>query len=182
MFPPHKTWKYQGGNTLLLSFILEKATGMSLSSFFEKEVWQKVGAQENALWTISEKDKRERAFCCFYSNARDFARIGQLYLDSGRWNGESIVTKAYFKQSLQVVNLPDENGKLIDYYGLHWWQGKHKGHYFFYARGILGQYIVIIPDLDLVLIRLGKKRDPTRNVEIPIDLFVYLDIALDLTE
>lgn len=179
--PPGKEWKYQGGNTLLLSFILQKATGKTLSEFFEQEVWKKIGAEEKALWTISEKDKRERAYCCFYSNARDFARLGQLYLDSGKWHGVALINTDFFEESIQAVNIPDSEGKIINYYGLHWWLGKHKGHGFYYARGILGQYIVIIPDLDMVLVRLGNKRDPTRNVEIPSDLYTYLNIAFELS-
>jgi CubicO group peptidase (beta-lactamase class C family) len=173
---PGLEWKYQGGNTLLLSFILEKATGKSLSEYFGEKIWSKIGARHNALWSYSKNDNRERAYCCFYSNAKDYARLGQLYLDKGKWNGKALVDSIFFQKSITPVNINNVARKNIDYYGLHWWLGEYKERSFFYARGILGQYIVVIPELDIVLVRLGHKRDKTRGVKIPKDLFVYLDL------
>ncbi len=181
-YAPHEVWKYQGGNTLLLSFIIKKATGESLSDYFSKHFWQELGASENALWSISESDSLERSYCCFYSNARDFARIGQLMLDSGAWNGKQLISKEYFIKSFRPVNINDENGKLIDYYGYQWWLGKYEGDSFYYARGILGQYIVAIPAWNAVLVRLGHKRDPVKDVEVPTDLYSYLEIVKDLVK
>jgi CubicO group peptidase (beta-lactamase class C family) len=132
------------------------------------------------LWSYSSEDNRERAYCCFYSNARDLARIGQLYLDSGKCNEKRIVDSNYFKQSIKPINIADADGKNIDYYGFNWWLGEYNKRSFFYARGILGQYIVVIPELDLVLVRIGHKRDKTRNVKIPKDLFTYLDFIEEL--
>jgi CubicO group peptidase (beta-lactamase class C family) len=176
-FPAGTVWKYQGGNTLLLSFILKEATGEDLSSYFSKKFWQKIGAQENALWTLDKENGREKAYCCFYSNARDFARIGQLMLDSGEWNGEALISKDYYLKSLHPANIEDEKGKNIDYYGYQWWMGEYEGTPFYYARGIQGQYIVWVPEWEAVLVRLGNKRDPSRGVQIPSDLFTYLEVA-----
>ncbi len=177
---PGELWKYQGGNTLLLSFILKQASGLSLSDYFSKHVWGPIGANQSALWTISEEDSLERSYCCFYSNARGYAKVGQLYLDSGSVNGLSIVPKEYFLKSIQAVNIKNDSGNIIDYYGLQWWLGEYAQHSFFYARGILGQYIVVVPSLDLVIVRLGHLRDNKRNVKIPSDLFLYLEAAFAL--
>lgn len=179
-FEPKQVWKYQGGNTLLLSFILKKATGENLSNYFSKHFWQELGASENALWTISESDSLERSYCCFYSNARDFARVGQLILDSGAWNGKQLISQEFFIKSFSPVNIEDENGKIIDYYGYHWWFGEYEGNPFYYARGILGQYIVAIPAWNTVFVRLGNKRDPTKDVEVPSDLYTYIAIVKDM--
>ncbi|MEQ8624994.1 MAG: serine hydrolase [Vicingaceae bacterium] len=175
--PAGQVWKYQGGNTLLLSFILKEATGENLSDYFSTHFWKPMGANKDALWSISEAEGRERAYCCFYSNAQDFARIGQLVLDSGVWNNEQLISKEYFNASFHPVNIKDEKGKLIDYYAYQWWLGDLEGDAFYYARGIQGQYIVAIPSWNLVLVRLGHKRDPTRGVEVPSDLIDYLKIA-----
>lgn len=176
-FDAEEIWSYQGGNTLLLSFILQKATGMSLSEYFSVHFWKPLGATEDALWTLNKKDGLEKAYCCFYSNAADFAKIGQLMLDSGRWNGIELINSDYFIASLTPVNKVDENGKLIDYYGYQWWLGSYNGIDFFYARGIQGQYIVSIPAWNTTFVRLGHKRDPTRGVKIPSDLFTYLGLV-----
>lgn len=177
---PGAEFHYQGGNTLLLSFIIEKATGKKLPEYFSEKVWQPIGAQKDALWSITEDDKEARSYCCFYSNARDFARIGQLYLDSGKWDGQEIINKDFFNRSVSPININNNNGENVSHYGLHWWLGKYDKIDFFYARGILGQYIVIIPEKRTVLVRLGHKRDKTRNVKIPSDLFDYLDLVKDL--
>ena len=180
-YEPGTVWKYQGGNTLLLSFILEKATGQNLSDYFSKHFWKPLGATEDALWSISEEGGRERSYCCFYSNARDFARIGQMMLDSGKWNGRQLINQAYIEKSISPVNIKNEAAKLIDYYGLQWWMGEYQGADFYYARGIQGQYIVAIPAWDAVVVRLGHKRDPNVGAEVPKDLFVYLEAAVIIT-
>lgn len=171
-----KVWKYQGGNTLLLSFIIEKACGMSLAEYFSKHFWQVLGAEEKALWTLNETDGIERAFCCFYSNARDFARVGQLMLDSGQWLNRRLIDSSFYEALIQPVNIPNEAGELVDHYGLHWWLGEYKDIAFHYARGIQGQYIVSIPEWEVVFVRLGHKRDKEVGAVIPKDLIDYLAI------
>lgn len=177
---PGEVWKYQGGNTLLLSFIISRACGQNLSDFFAANIWQEVEAEKDALWTITEEEGEEKAYCCYYSNARDFARIGQLILDSGKWKGKALIERDYFEQSVSPVNIKDESGKLIDYYGYQWWLGDTNQVKFHYARGIQGQYIVSIPEWDMVLVRLGHKRDPNVGAKIPSDLIEYLEIAANI--
>ncbi|MEI9911723.1 MAG: hypothetical protein WDO71_19970 [Bacteroidota bacterium] len=65
-----------------------------------------LGAEHPALWSTDKKDGVEKAFCCFNSNARDFARIGQLMLDSGRWKGNAIITPDYYTQSIAHLQYP----------------------------------------------------------------------------
>lgn len=178
---PGEVWKYQGGNTLLLAFILKKATGQNLSEYFSQHFWKPLGASEDALWSITEKGGMERAYCCFYSNARDFARIGQLILDSGKWNGKQLIDNAYFNHSFKPVNLKDEQGETINYYGFQWWLGEFEGDTFHYARGIQGQYIVAIPAWKVVFVRLGHQRDPTIGIKVPSDLIDYLGIVKSMT-
>ncbi|MBL4710129.1 MAG: serine hydrolase [Flavobacteriales bacterium] len=181
-FDAGKTWHYQGGNSLLLSFILKKATGLSLSEYFSTHFWKPLGTSKDALWTLNKLNGMEKSYCCFYSNARDYAKIGQLMLDSGRWNGKELIQRDYFNASIAPVNIPDESGKLIDYYGYQWWLGSHNGIEFYYARGIQGQYIVSVPSWNVVFVRLGHKRDPTRGVKIPSDLFTYFDLVEHILE
>jgi hypothetical protein len=79
---------YQSGVTQLLAFILEKATGENITSYVSRKIWTPIQAEENALWSLDRKDGFEKAYCCFNSNARDFARLGQLVLNEGKWNGK----------------------------------------------------------------------------------------------
>jgi CubicO group peptidase (beta-lactamase class C family) len=185
---PGKTFRYLSGNSELLAFILEKATGKTLSEYMSEKVWKPVGAQNPAYWSLDAENGIEKAYCCFNSNARDFARIGELYLDSGKWNGKQVISPEYVLNSIKVAGLVDADGNKIDNYGYNWWlipdykPAGHsgKGHYIFYARGILGQYIICIPDQNMVIVRLGKKREKRKGNEHPRDLFFYIDAALEM--
>lgn len=148
---------YKSGDTGLLGLIVEKTTGKSLSEYASEKLWQPMGAEHAALWSTDKKKGVAKAYCCFNTNARDFARIGQLMLDSGRWKGNAIIDSAYYTQSVNACKIPDEKGVPCTYYGYQWWiADAYPG--VFYARGILGQYIIIIPSKKVVIVRLGHKR------------------------
>jgi len=178
---PGKVFKYLSGNTELLGFILEKATGKKLSEYMSEKLWQPLGAKNKAFWSLDHLDGMEKAYCCFNSNARDFARLGQLYLDSGKWNGKQIIASDYVLNSVTAADLIDVNGNKNNIYGYSWWLlPNYKGHSIFYARGILGQYIICIPDKKMVIVRLGKKREKSKGTEHPKDFYNYLDAALEM--
>ncbi len=177
---PGKTWRYLGGNTLILSFILEKATGTTISDYMSEKVWKPIGAKNNALWNLDHKDGREKAYCCFYSNAQDFARIGQLFLNKGKWNGQTIVTEKYINDATTLTyQLKDVDGKIVDFYGYHLWAAYYKNMNVFYARGIKGQYIIFIPQKQLVIVRLGHERGKNLPNYHPQEFFTYIDFALE---
>jgi CubicO group peptidase (beta-lactamase class C family) len=174
---PGTTWEYLGGNTLMLSFIVEKATRMTLSEYMSKKLWRPIGAGEPAQWTYEEESGVERSYCCFYSNARDFARIGQLMLCDGNWYGEQLISPQWVDASMTPCRVPNVDGKPVDNYGYQWWLMKEKGQDVEYMRGILGQYVFIIPEKELVVVRLGHQRSLKWIDKIPADIFEYLAIA-----
>jgi len=160
---------YKSGDSQLLGLLLEKATGMSLSQYASKKLWQPLGAEHPALWSTDKEGGHEKAYCCFNSNTRDFARIGQLMLDSGHWKGHEIITKDYFIKSVTPCMIPDELGEPCNYYGYQWWIFP-ADEPIFYARGILGQYIIVIPSKKVVLVRLGKQRSELRINGAPAEV------------
>lgn len=179
---PGKKFKYLSGNSELLGFIIKKATGKTISDYMSEKLWQPLGAKNSAFWSLDHEDGVEKAYCCFNSNARDFARVGQLYLDSGKWNDSQIVSTEYVLNSIKPADIVYESdGNKNTQYGYAWWLiPNHKGHYIYYARGILGQYIACIPDKNMVVVRLGKKREKPRENLPPSDLSYYLDAALEM--
>ncbi len=178
---PGKVFKYLSGNSAILGIVLERATGKHISDYASEKLWKPMGATMPAFWSLDHKDGLEKAYCCFNSNARDFARFGQLYLDSGRWHRKQLVSEAYVKQSVKLAGLVDDDGKPNLRYGYSWWiLPEYKGHSIFYARGIKGQYIIVIPDQKMVIVRLGQKREVEKRNDHPVDLFSYIDEALDL--
>lgn len=176
---PGETWRYLGGNTIILSFILEKVTGTTIAEYMSLKVWQPIGAKNAALWSLDKKDGREKAYCCFYSNARDFARIGKLYLNGGIWDKRRVVSQQYVDATTcSAYELKDKNGMPVDFYGYQMWMAYYKDMDIFYARGIQGQFIIVIPDRKLVIVRLGHERGPTLPNYHPSDFYTYIDFAL----
>ncbi len=180
---PGKVFNYQSCNSQLLGLIIEKASGKTLSDYASEKLWQPLGAEYPAYWSLDRKDGTEKAYCCFNSTARDFARIGQLVLDSGQVNQRQIVPKAYLaKATTPATWLKDEKGDSCYYYGYQFWMLTHKEHKVVYARGILGQYIFIIPSMNAVVVRLGTDRSKEYMKHAPKDAYSYLDVAFDILE
>ncbi|WEK35163.1 MAG: serine hydrolase [Candidatus Pseudobacter hemicellulosilyticus] len=177
--PSGTEFRYKSGDTQLLGLVLEKATGKSLSAYAAEKLWHPIGAEHPALWSTDHTGGHEKAYCCFNSNARDFARIGQLMLDSGRWKGQAIITPDYFARSIRPHGLTDEHGQKVDYYGYQWWifPGKEQ---VFYARGILGQYIIVIPSRRVVLVRLGHQRSGQIINHAPAEVASLVNWGLQL--
>ena len=176
---PGSTFKYLGGNTILLSVILKEATGMTVSEYCSEKLWKPIGAKNDAFWNLDQEDGIEKAYCCFYSNARDFARIGKLFLHQGNWEGQQLIDSALVKEALTPLTLKNEN---VDYYGWQWWVGNYNAGPFFYARGILGQYIIVVPELEMVIVRLGHRRSETVENNHIQDVFDYQDLAIGIAK
>jgi CubicO group peptidase (beta-lactamase class C family) len=164
---PGKTFRYLSGNTAILSIVLERATGRHISDYASEKLWKPMGAKMPAYWSLDHKDGMEKAYCCFNS-------------DSGRWHGKQLVSEAYASQSVRLAGLVDDDGTPNRRYGFSWWiLPEYKGHFIFYARGILGQYVIVVPDQKMVIVRLGRKREAEKRNDHPLDLFDYIDAGLE---
>lgn len=180
---PGEFFIYQSGVTQLLAFIVEKATGENISSYISKKFWTPMQAEEDALWSLDKKGGMEKAYCCFNSNARDFARFGQLILNKGAWKGKPLISESYLNEAIQ----PDSSLVFKEYnepnkcYGFQFWHLSYKGIPVYYMRGILGQYVFAIPDKSLVIVRLGHKRSKHRTAQhYPDDIDTWLETGLEM--
>jgi len=159
---PGKTFLYQGGNTQLLGFILQKATGYSVSEYCSLKLWSKMGMESDAYWSLDKEDGDEKAFCCLYATARDFGKIGKLINQAGKWNGEQLIPSWYFQEMIKVNQEMMTEESIHNYqYGFHIWSYQGYSSPVYYCRGILGQYIISIPEKKWVIVRLGQKRTPS---------------------
>ncbi len=179
---PGVTFDYESGNTQLLAMVLEKATHMPLAQWVSQTLWQPMGANHPAHWCLDKKGGLPRAFCCFNSNARDFSRIGTLLLHHGKWKGRRLIDSTYLAMATRPAALADEelNGAPNTRYGFQFWTVKYANEDVVYARGILGQYILCLPRHELVVVRLGHKRSPEKRNGHPVDIFTWMDAALEL--
>lgn len=173
---PGQAFKYASGDTVLLAMVIEKATGKTLTDYLSESFWKPMGAEHDALWQVdSEEFGMEKAFCCLASNARDFARFGKLYKDHGRWNGTQLLDSAFVAKSIQprFEDSPQ--------YGYGWWLYANNGKSLFMMRGHLGQYVIVAPEDDLMIIRLGHRKSPDAGVaKFSNDIQIYIDAAYDM--
>ncbi|MBK8846552.1 MAG: serine hydrolase [Bacteroidetes bacterium] len=177
---PGKVFNYQSCNSELLGMIVIKATGMSLAAYAAQKLWIPLQAEHKALWSVDRKDGLEKAYCCFNATARDFARIGKLYLQMGNYNGQQIVDTSFVINSTTPNQLAESDGTPCLRYGLHWWCINKNGIQCYFARGILGQYIFVFPSLNAIAVRLGNGRgEPTPDKQLT-DIHFYVDQTVAL--
>jgi CubicO group peptidase (beta-lactamase class C family) len=175
---PGKVFEYRSGDTQILSFIVEKATGMTISKYAQIKLWKPLQTNNPALWSLDKEGGDEKAFCCFNTNARDIARIAKLILNKGKWNGTQIISEKYITEATTPASYllnEDKNGQL-DYYGYQFWIIEKNGHRVPYLRGLNGQFIYAIPEKNAIAVRLGYMQD-IDDGPITIDIPKYLDIA-----
>jgi CubicO group peptidase (beta-lactamase class C family) len=170
---PGKSYKYSSGDTQLLAMVIEKATGKKLYDYLTESFWMPLGSENQTLWQVdSESHDLVKAYCCIASNAKDFARFGKLYKDHGKWNGKQVLDSTFVAKSL-TPRFPES-----PQYGYGWWLQKRNDKSFFMMRGHLGQYVIVEPTDNVIIIRLGHQKSPDADTQIfSDDISVYIEEA-----
>ncbi len=169
---------YVSIDTQVLGMILVKATGQPITQYMKEKLWSSIGAESEAYWIV-DKAGMEFALGGLNATARDYAKLGQLFLDTGKWQGRQIVPREWVLASItpdapHVMPGKRANAALTDGYGFQWWipEGS-KGE--FDAQGIYDQFIYIDPKSKIVIVKLSSnyhfKNDKKR-------IFHELEIAL----
>ena len=173
---PGQAYKYASGDTQLLAMIIEKATGKTLTTYLSESFWKPLGAENEAFWQLDSEDSGlEKAFCCLASNARDFARFGKLYKDFGKWRGNQLLDSSFVVKSV-TPRFPDS-----PMYGYGWWLRTLKSKSFFMMRGHLGQYVIVEPDDNIIIIRLGHQDSNDEGIDkFTSDIDIYIEEAYQM--
>lgn len=193
---PGGKFEYQSICTQILSVVLEKATGKKVETLLKEWIWQPLGMQSDALWSVDDK-QMVKAYCCLNATALDFAKLGRLYLNKGNWQGKQLVSAKwvnstispdtlmkrgyknqwwavanykFFKDSAVAIKYQADKGLNQPVY-----KNKRDVYYFrqpsgeFEAEGILQQIIYVNPDNGVIIVRLGNY--PSKNMNFP-DSFI----------
>lgn len=153
---PGTRFEYQSGSTQLLGFAVRKALNQSLASYLSEKFWIPLGMEQNAEWSVDDSGM-EKTYCCIHSNARDFARLGQLFLDNGKVNGVQILNSDFIEQ----MRSPTEKSK--DIYGMGLWINNDNPVRHYYFLGLQGQYIIMIPEHQMVIVKTGSYNNLPKN-------------------
>ncbi|WP_055444043.1 serine hydrolase domain-containing protein [Lacinutrix himadriensis] len=170
---PGKAFKYASGDTQMLAMVIEKATGKKLYTYLTESFWKPLGSENATLWQVDSEDHDlVKAYCCIASNAKDFARFGKLYKDHGKWNGKQILDSTFVAKSLKP-RFPASPE-----YGYGWWLKNQNGKDFFMMRGHLGQYVIVQPEDNVIIVRLGHQKSPDAGIgAYTNDISLYIEEA-----
>jgi CubicO group peptidase (beta-lactamase class C family) len=168
---PGENYYYSSASTQVLGVALQRALGgKGVSEYLAEKYWQPLGMNDDALWHTDSKGT-ELVYCCVSTNARNFAKFGQLLLQGGQWQGEQLVAADFVERMLAA----DREA----YYGHSVWIDDRPQANFKAMIGHLGQYVAMVPEHNMVVVRLGEFRHPdykkTTGSPIPDELGIYVD-------
>ncbi|MEX0645672.1 MAG: serine hydrolase [Parvularculaceae bacterium] len=161
---PGEHWSYSSGTTNLIMRTLREVLaekGVDLYAFAREALFKPIGAASFILEPDSSGAPIGSSY--IYATARDWARLGELYLEGGAWNGERILPEGWTDYARAPT--PASDGE----YGAHFWlnrDGANGRKRFvpglpddvYYMAGHEGQYVFIVPDKSMVIVRLGQTR------------------------
>jgi CubicO group peptidase (beta-lactamase class C family) len=159
LVPPGTSFYYDSGLPHLLSAVVQKNTGMTLQSYAEQELFQPLGITD-FTW---DSDPRGISIGAtgLTLRPRDMAKFGYLFLHHGEWNGTQLLPAEWVETSTSkhietkgLMNAAEDDG-----YGYLWWIDSFGGYS---AHGFGGQYIFVLPQLDMVVVFTGG---------LPVSLF-----------
>lgn len=180
---PGSAYEYSSGSTQVLGVILKRAIQIknpqsNVSEHLSQSLWQPLGMEKNAIYTMDKPGDQggmERTYCCIFATARDYAKLGQLLLQEGQWGGKQLLDKAFVERMRQ----PD----LQPYYGHSLWMDWKYKHPFYFMQGHQGQYVIVVPSEQLVVVRVGQYRNKANlgtNQITPLEVYSFVDEAVRL--
>lgn len=160
---PGLTLNYNSSNSHLLSAIIQEKSGMTTTDFAQRYLFEPLGIQNYYFADLQGVALGSNGLMM---TPRDVAKIGELYLNDGEWEGKQILSKDWIKAST-TTNFDDK--LLRSFYGYHWYIDEFQGQPVYYAAGSFGQYLFIVPELDIVAVFTAGKDSPV-GFESLIDL------------
>lgn len=146
---PGTVFNYFTGNTHLLSAIIQQATGQTAYDFGVEHLFSKLDM--DSVQCGADPQGISDSGNGFAMNVYDMAKFGQLYLNKGVWEGEQIISPEWVEQSTTLQF--DRSSGSADY-GYQWWVRTFGDQNYpaYFAQGHFGQYIFVVPDLELVVV------------------------------
>ena len=153
---PGQTFAYSTGVSFGLGRLLEHATGQSVTSFMEQNLFAPLGIEKYTYWSL---DGQLHTGSALYLAPRDMAKFGQLFLNKGQWQGQQVISNAWVEESTTRYHDAGSWG-----YAYQWWSTSFSVNgqeiNSFYADGFGGQYIFVVPELDAVIVFTGRAYQP----------------------
>jgi CubicO group peptidase (beta-lactamase class C family) len=108
-FDPGSSSEYRSVDTQMLGMIIKKITGERVADYFQKEVWEKIGSEFPATWNVDRVGGTEKTFCCFNASARDYARVGLLFINGGYSGSVEVIENSWLERMTNPVTQLDND-------------------------------------------------------------------------
>jgi CubicO group peptidase (beta-lactamase class C family) len=155
-YPPGTHFIYNSGASFMLSAILQSLTDQTLVEYLNPRLFQPLGI-DKPIWQ-SNKRGINVGSSGLSIRTGDLAKFGQLYLQRGVWNGQSIVPEAWIEEAtrIQISNGEDPDSDWSQGYGFQFWRSRHNAYR---ADGAFGQFCLVMPEQNAVLVSTSGTTD-----------------------
>ena len=155
-FKPGSRFLYNSPGTYMLSSIVQRATGVTVLDYLRPRLFEPLGI-EHPIWPTSPQGVTLGAFGLMI-RTEDIARFGQLYLQRGVWRGRQLIPATWVAAAtaLQTSNGSSPESDWDQGYGYQFWRSRHNSYR---GDGAFGQYCLILPDVDAVVVITSGVRD-----------------------
>lgn len=160
---PGSTWYYNAGETVLLGEVIRRVSGMPMDEFAARYLFDPLGITEHEWFLLNP----ETVYAAgnLQLRPRDMAKFGYLYLNGGRWQGQTVISESWIAASTQPHVATLWRAK----YGYQWWvslfDSGSRSYLAYYADGWGGQRIFVLPDLAMVVVFTGGNYVQTAPVD-----------------
>jgi CubicO group peptidase (beta-lactamase class C family) len=158
--PPNQYFLYNKYHPQLLGMILERTTGQSVTKWTQTRLWDPLGMEFDGAWCLDSTESGfEKMEAGLNARAIDYAKLGRLFLNEGRWNGDQIVPAEW----VALASGADPTGRAPafaddEYYAYMWWgYPRSQDSPDFTAEGDHGQYIYVSPAHQIIIVRNGTE-------------------------
>lgn len=174
---PGEIQHYNSGGTQILGTVLDRVlSDRPISDYLSDKFWKPLGYTQNGLFILdSELEANEKTYGGIVSNARDVSRLGQLILNDGVWDGDTILGHS---DMALIKTIPYNNTTYS--YGM--WTGTYEGQPYYVQVGFRGQYCIAFPAHGLVITRLGHEAESRDDIEqLSPDMDLLIEEALRIS-
>lgn len=173
---PGTAFDYNSSDTQALGMLIAHVTGKQPSRYFQDEIWSKIGTTDRAFW-LTDRQGQDYAFCGFNATLRDYAKLGQLCLQKGHWDGKQVVSEEWLYESTRVheESFPTMNKAFG--YGYQWWVPFNDNKDIL-ALGVWGQYLYIHPETKTIIVKTSGDPDFVEHEEETITMMRSLALHM----
>lgn len=166
---PGTVTEYRSVDTQYLSMMIARVENAPLTEVVQKRIWERIGAEDQAFWSLDDEGGIEKGYAMLNASARDFLKIGELILNDGRVGSDQVVPKSWVDRIKSPVGFPIHEARTWAY-STQWWHPEgYEEHGDLTALGIYGQYVYVNPAKRTVIVKLsdyGAEENEDETVEV----------------